>query len=255
MAELRVFLADDHAVVREGLKALVNAQVGMAVCGEAGDGLTACQQVERLLPDVVVMDVSMPELNGARAAERLKQACPQVKVLALTVHEDKGYLRRLLEAGAAGYVLKRAAAEELVHAIRTVAAGGVYLDPAVAGKVVGGFVRPAPSSGPARGGELSEREEEVVRLTAAGHSNKEIAARLELSVKTVETYKARSLEKLGLRTRADLVRYALQRGWLEGGRRPRSATRVRWLPDARLAFSRRPFAATPDGGPAAARPS
>jgi DNA-binding NarL/FixJ family response regulator len=214
MAELRVLLADDHAVVREGLKALVNARAGMAVCGEAADGLSACEQAERLLPDVVVMDVSMPELNGARAAERLRQACPQVKVLALTVHEDRGYLRRLLEAGAAGYVLKRAAAEELVHAIRTVAAGGVYLDPAVAGKVVGGFVRRPEGAAPA--GELSEREEEVVRLTAAGHSNKEIAGRLELSVKTVETYKARSLEKLGLRSRAELVRYALQRGWLQG---------------------------------------
>jgi DNA-binding NarL/FixJ family response regulator len=216
MADLRVFLADDHPVVREGLKLLVNAQPGMAVCGEAGDGLSACERAELLLPDVVVMDVSMPELNGAQAAERLRGSCPRVKVLALTVHEDRGYLRRLLEAGAAGYVLKRAAAEELVHAIRTVAAGGVYLDPAVAGKVVGAFVRQAEGAA-ATGCELSEREEEVVRQTAAGHSNKEIAARLELSVKTVETYKARSLEKLGLRSRADLVRYALQRGWLQSG--------------------------------------
>jgi DNA-binding NarL/FixJ family response regulator len=216
MADLRVFLADDHPVVRECLKLLVNAQPGMAVCGEAGDGRSACERAERLLPDVVVMDVSMPELNGAQAAERLRGSCPGVKVLALTVHEDRGYLRRLLEAGAAGYVLKRAAAEELVHAIRTVAAGGVYLDPAVAGKVVGGFVR-QPDGAAAAAGGLSEREEEVVRQTAAGHSNKEIAARLALSVKTVETYKARSLEKLGLRSRAELVRYALQRGWRQGG--------------------------------------
>jgi DNA-binding NarL/FixJ family response regulator len=210
MAELRVFLADDHAVVREGLKSLVNGAAGMVVCGEAADGLSACEQVERLLPDVAVMDVSMPGLGGAEATARLKQSCPQVKVLALTVHEDRGYLHRLLEAGAAGYALKRAAPEELIHAIRAVAGGGTYLDPAIAGKVVGGFVRPKP----AEGGELSEREIEVVRLTAAGHSNKEIAAQLDLSVKTVETYKARSLEKLGLRSRADLVRYALQRGWL-----------------------------------------
>jgi DNA-binding NarL/FixJ family response regulator len=210
MTELRIFLADDHGVVREGLKALVNGAPGMVVCGEAGDGLSACEEVERLLPDVAVMDVSMPLLGGAEATARLKQSCPQVKVLALTVHEDRGYLHRLLEAGAAGYALKRAAPEELIHAIRAVAAGGTYLDPAIAGKVVGGFVRPRP----AEGGELSEREVEVVRLTAAGHSNKEIAARLDLSVKTVETYKARSLEKLGLHSRADLVRYALQRGWL-----------------------------------------
>ena len=157
----------------------------------------------------------MPGMSGAQATERLKQECPQVKVLALTVHEDKGYLRQLLEAGAAGYVLKRAAAEELIHAIRTVAAGGVYLDPALAGKVVGGFVRKPPAKGVAEGSELSDREAEVVRLIAAGHSNKEIAGRLDLSVKTVETYKARSLEKLGLHSRADLVRYALQRGWLQ----------------------------------------
>jgi DNA-binding NarL/FixJ family response regulator len=213
MTELRIFLADDHGVVREGLKALVNGAPGMVVCGEAADGLSACEQVERLLPDVAVIDVSMPGLGGAEATARLKQSCPQVKVLALTVHEDRGYLHRLLEAGAAGYALKRAAPEELIHAIRAVASGGTYLDPAIAGKVVGGFVRPRP----AEGSELSEREIEVVRLTAAGHSNKEIAAQLDLSVKTVETYKARSLEKLGLHSRADLVRYALQRGWLRDG--------------------------------------
>ncbi|HEV3257765.1 MAG TPA: response regulator transcription factor, partial [Gemmataceae bacterium] len=134
---------------------------------------------------------------------------------ALTVHEDKGYLRLLLEAGASGYVLKRAAAGELIHAIRTVAAGGVYLDPALAGKVVGSFVRAPAGKGVAEGDDLSEREGEVVRLIAAGYSNKEIATRLSLSVKTVETYKARSMEKLGLDSRADLVRYALQRGWLQ----------------------------------------
>jgi DNA-binding NarL/FixJ family response regulator len=201
-------------VVREGLKALVSAQPGMEVSGEAGDGRTACELVQQLQPDVVVMDVSMPEMSGAQATEELRRACPHVKVLALTVHEDKGYLRQLLEAGAVGYVLKRAAAEELVHAIRTVAAGGIYLDPALAGKVVGSFVRKPPGRGVAEGGDLSEREAEVVRLVAAGHSNKEIAGQLELSIKTVETYKARSLEKLGLHSRADLVRYALQRGWL-----------------------------------------
>ncbi len=217
MPELRVVLADDHAVVREGLKSLIDAEPGMAVVGEAADGLTACERVLELRPDVVVMDVSMPGVGGAQAAERIKRECPGVKVLALTVHEDKGYLRQLLTAGAAGYVLKRAAPAELIRAIRTVAAGGVYLDPSLAGKVVRGFVRPTPGEVTAAGGgELSDREVEVVRLTAAGHSNKEVASRLDLSVKTVETYKARALEKLGLGTRADLVRYALQRGWLQG---------------------------------------
>ena len=190
MADLRIFLADDHAVVREGLKALINAQPGMSVIGEVADGLTACEQIERLKPDVVVLDVSMPGLTGSQATERLRWECPQVRVLALTVHEDKGYIRQVLAAGAAGYVLKRAAAEELIHAIRVVAAGGVYLDPTMAGKVVGGFVRRPPAEASPGAGELSDRETEVARLTAAGHSNKEVAARLDLSVKTVETYRA-----------------------------------------------------------------
>jgi DNA-binding NarL/FixJ family response regulator len=216
MTSLRIFLADDHAVVREGLKSLIDAQPDMEVTGEAGDGNAACERVPELRPDVVVMDVSMPGMSGALATERLRQTCPQVKVLALTVHEDKGYLRQLLEAGAAGYVLKRAAAEELIRAIRTVAAGGVYLDPALAATVVGGFVRKPAGKGVPQGADLSDRETEVARLVAAGHSNKEIAGQLGLSVKTVETYKSRSLEKLGLRSRADLVRYAVGRGWLQG---------------------------------------
>ena len=216
MDKLRVFLADDHAVVREGLKALINAQSSMFVVGEAGDGLSACEQVAVLRPDVVVMDVSMPVLTGSQATARLKLECPAVRVLALTVHEDKGYIRQLLAAGAAGYVLKRAASEELIHAIRAVAAGGVYLDPSMAAMVVGGFVR-KPASAAAPGGELSERETEVVQQTAAGYSNKEIAASLELSIKTVETYRGRAMEKLGLQSRAGLVRYAVQKGWLQDG--------------------------------------
>jgi DNA-binding NarL/FixJ family response regulator len=213
----RVFLADDHVVVREGLKVLINAQPEMEVSREAGDGRTACQKIKEQLPDVVVMDVSMPEMNGAQATEELKRECPQVKVLTLTVNEDRGYLRLLLEAGASGYVLKRAAAEDLIHAIRAVAAGGIYVDPTMAGSLVGGFVRKPAGKGVPEATGLSDRETEVVRLIAAGYSNKEIAGRLELSVKTVETYKARSLEKLGLHSRADLVRYAVQHGWLPEG--------------------------------------
>lgn len=216
MAEVRVFLADDHAIVRGGLKALIDAQPGMVVVGEAADGLETCALVATLQPDVVVMDVSMPGLTGSLATERLRRECPAVKVLALTVHEDKGYIRQLLTAGASGYALKRAAPEELIRAIQVVAAGGMYLDPTVAVKVVGGFVKP-PVKGAAKTCELSEREAEVAKLTAAGHGNKEIAARLDLSVKTVETYRARSLEKLGLKSRAELVRYAFQKGWLQDG--------------------------------------
>ena len=216
MAKIRVVLADDHPVMREGLKSLIHSQHDMEVVGEAADGNTACAKAGELRPDVVVMDVSMPGMSGAEATRQIKASWPAVKVLALTVHEDKGYLRQLLEAGAVGYVLKRTAAEELIHAVRTVAAGGLYLDPSLARTVVGGFIKQPSGKGASPAGELSEREAEVVRLIAAGHSNKEIAARLTLSVKTVETYKARSLEKLGLSSRADLVSYALQRGWLKG---------------------------------------
>jgi DNA-binding NarL/FixJ family response regulator len=213
MTKLRVLLADDHAVVREGLKAMINGQPGLEVVGEAADGPEALAKAADLDPDVIVVDVSMPGMNGAQVTARLKEARPDRKVLALTVHEDRSYLRRLLEAGASGYVLKQSAASEIVHAIRAVAAGGTYIDPALAGSVVGSFVgRAEDAESPSNG--LSEREEEVVSLIAQGYSNKEIAARLKLSVKTVETYKARSLEKLGLRSRVDIVKYATQRGWL-----------------------------------------
>jgi DNA-binding NarL/FixJ family response regulator len=213
MGNIRVLLADDHAVVREGLKSLINSQEGMEVVAEAAEGLAAVDLVDQLDPDVVVVDVSMPGLNGAQVTTRLRQANPERKVLALTVHEDKGYLRLLLEAGAAGYVLKRAAAEELVRAIRAVAAGGTYLDPSMAASVVDDFVRPAAGQANPTV-ELSEREAEVVRYIALGYSNKEIASRLGLSVKTIETYKTRSMEKLGMRSRVDIVQYAARRGWL-----------------------------------------
>lgn len=215
MGNIRVLLADDHAVVREGLKALLTAAPGLEVVGEAADGPSAVDLAGRLDPDVVVVDVSMPGFGGAEATARMRQASPGRKVLALTVHEDRGYLRLLLEAGANGYVLKRAAADELVRAIRAVSAGGTYLDPSLAGAVVGAYAKTPPPNG-GLPTDLSEREREVLRLIARGYSNKEIASRLDLSVKTVETYKARSAEKLGLRSRVDIVRYATQQGWLAG---------------------------------------
>ncbi len=216
MAELRVFIADDHAIVREGLEALVGAQPGMRVVGEAGDGREAYRAILELQPDVVVMDISMPDWSGAQATGRLRRMCPDLRVVALTVHEDESYLRGLLEAGASGYVLKRSAAEDLVHAIRTVASGGTYIDPNLAGRLVNVYIDSRRDHQTPERGELTGREAEVVRLIALGHSNKEIAARLEISVKTVETHKARSLERLGLQSRADLVQYALQQGWLQG---------------------------------------
>lgn len=216
IAKLRIFLAEDHETVREGLKLIVNAQKDMEVVGEAADGRAAVELAQELLPDIVVMDVSMPHLNGLKATEKLKECCPDVKVLTLTRHMDDGYLQQLLRAGVSGYVLKQSPATELLHAIRAVAAGGKYLDPAVAGKVIGkyGGKRSATLRGDELG-TLSAREDEVMRLIAWGHSNKEIAARLELSVKTVEVHKANAMKKLGMTSRIDLVRYALLQGWLQ----------------------------------------
>jgi DNA-binding NarL/FixJ family response regulator len=168
-----------------------------------------------MLPDIVVMDVSMPKLNGLQATKKIKDFCPQVKVLTLTRHADAGYLQQLLKAGVSGYVLKQSASTELVHALRAVASGNVYLDPAIAQKVVGSFVGRSQNKGAAAPHELSEREREVLRMIAWGYSNKEIASRLDLSVKTVEVHKANSMKKLGMKSRIDIVRYALLQGWLQ----------------------------------------
>jgi two-component system response regulator NreC len=213
VSTLRIVLADDHVMLRDGLKSLVNAQPDMEVVGEADDGRAALAKAQELRPDVVVMDISMPELNGIQATEQLKGRS-QTKVLVLTAYDEVGYLRQLLQAGASGYVLKRAAAEDLVKAIRVVASGGVYLDPTLAGKVVCGYVGRKKLRGALQGVELSGREEEVLRLVAWGYTNKEVAGYLNISVKTVETHKTNLMEKLDLNGRSDIVRYALRRGWL-----------------------------------------
>ena len=213
---LRIFLAEDHATVREGLKMIVNAQDDMEVVGEAGDGREAVERAAELLPDIVVMDVSMPHLNGLKATRKLQQRCPQVKILTLTRHMDDGYLQQLLRAGASGYVLKQSPPTELLHAIRAIAAGGKYLDPAIAGKLMSNFTGPPSASWrDERRGTISDREAEVLRLIAWGNSNKEIAEQLGISVKTVEVHKANAMRKLGMQRRIDIVRYALLQGWLQ----------------------------------------
>jgi DNA-binding NarL/FixJ family response regulator len=211
----RVLLADDHAVVREGLKFLLNQQPDITVIAEAADGEEAFQQTKKLLPDVVVMDVSMPQCSGIEATERLKQSCPKVRVLALTAHETLDYLRRLLKAGASGYVTKRSAPMELTRAVRAVAAGETYLDATMAGALANDMAGRMSSGGAGATEDISPREVEVLRDIARGYSNKEIAARLQISVKTVETYKARLMKKLKLHSRVDIVRYASHQGWLE----------------------------------------
>jgi DNA-binding NarL/FixJ family response regulator len=214
MNRLRVFLADDHELVREGLRAIVNSQPDMECVGEAADGRAAVEQVRKILPDVAVLDISMPGLNGLEAAKKLKQCCPEVQLLTLTRHTDDGYLQQLLKAGVSGYVLKQSASSVLLTAVRAVAAGNLFLDPAITGKVIGNYVGKVAGRGPRPQGDLSEREEEVLRLIAWGFSNKEIAARLDLSVKTVEAHKANAMRKLDMRGRIDIVRYAILQGWM-----------------------------------------
>ena len=213
MTKLRIMLAEDHETVREGLKMIVNAQEDMEVVGFAGDGREAVAKAQELLPDVLVMDISMPKLNGLQATLKLIECCPQVKVLTLSRHADDGYVRGLLAAGACAYVLKQSAPSELIHAIRAVAAGGKYIDPKLAAKVMGNY-SDRTSRGESKS-NLSDREAEVLRLIALGYSNKEIAARLSLSVKTIEVHKANAMRKLNLTSRIDLVRYAVFQGWLQ----------------------------------------
>ena len=211
---VRVLLADDHPVVLSGIKALVIADEEIELVGEATDGTTALSLAIAQRPDVAVLDLSMPGLNGVEIARKLLAACPQCRVLVLTMHEEGAYVRKLLELGVGGYLLKRSATEALCRSIRTVAAGEVYLDPAIAEQTEA-VSRQEPES-PALGAQtcqLSGREMEVVRLTTIGHSNKMIAARLQIGVRSVETYKARAMEKLGIRSRVALVRFAIGEGW------------------------------------------
>ncbi|HEV2827925.1 MAG TPA: response regulator transcription factor [Pyrinomonadaceae bacterium] len=215
MTKLRIFLADDHAVLRDGLKALVNAQPDMEVVGEADNGRTASSKIGELSPDIVVMDVSMPELNGVRATEILKRECPQVKVLALTAYKDKAYLDQLLKVGALGYVLKMSAAKELIEALRVVASGNVYIDQEMTERIAEGYVRDQFLRGEVRQRELTSREEQILRLIAQGYANKEIAKQLDISVKTVESHKTNVMEKLELKSRTEIVRYAVRQGWLQ----------------------------------------
>ena len=216
MSKTRIVLADDHPIVLGGLRNLIRAEDDFELVGEAASGLAALKVIRDKQPDVAVLDISMPELNGILLCRRLVGEMPELKVLILTLHEDRAYLNQALEAGVRGYVLKRSAVENLVQAIRAVLVGGIYVDPSIApgrfdGKRTGGRATLQNGCIPA----LTERETAVVKMAGLGLTNKEIASKLDVGVKSVETYKARGLEKLGLRTRAELVRYASAQGWLE----------------------------------------
>jgi DNA-binding NarL/FixJ family response regulator len=225
MKKLRILLADDHKMLREGLRVLLNSQPGMGVVGEAASGKEVVDKAGELKPDVVVMDLSMPGLNGLQATELLRASHPAIKVVVLTAHEDESYLTQLCKAGAAGYVLKRSAGDQLVQAIRMAARGQIYLEPALAGKALARLVTGPAASQESTNARLSEREKEVLSLIAWGYSNKEAADKLKVSVKTVETYRVRIAEKLGLRSRAELVKYALRQGWLNDADAPDSLAR------------------------------
>ncbi|GJE12792.1 MULTISPECIES: response regulator transcription factor [Methylobacterium] len=215
MDRIRVVLADDHPIVLAGIRTLLNADPEVELVGEATNGGEALPLIRTLAPQVAVVDVSMPGLSGLELTERVAGECPGTRVLVLTVHEDAAYVQPLMKAGARGYLLKRSAAEDLLRAVHAVAAGGIYLDPSIAGHVMAGPSAAARSPAAADGEILSPRETETLRLIAQGFSNKEIARRIDVSVKSVETYKARAAEKLGLRTRAEIIRYGAAHGWLD----------------------------------------
>jgi DNA-binding NarL/FixJ family response regulator len=223
--KLRVLLADDHKIVRDGLRLLIDSQPDMRVVGEAASGQEALDKALELKPDVVVMDLSMPNLNGMQATEQLRARLPEAKVVALTAHEDESYLSQLCKAGATGYVLKRSAGEELIQAINAVARGEVYYEATLASRALARKMTGGAGGGELAEAELSDREKEVLKQLAWGHSNKEIATSLGLSVKTVETYKVRITEKLGLRSRTEMVQYALRQGWLSENSSPPSSGR------------------------------
>ncbi len=217
MSKIRVFLADDHAVLRAGLKSLLNAEPDLTVVGEASGKGDCLSTAIASTPDVILLDINMPDCNGLELIPELRRELPQSHILILTMHDDPGYLRQALAAGCAGYVLKQAADTELLSAIHTVYSGGVFLHPAHA-KILLEDSLPLTTSEIEDSdlSRLSERETEVLRLIALGYTNKEIAKQLFISVKTVETYKARVMEKLNISSRAAMVRFALKHGMLDG---------------------------------------
>ncbi len=211
---LRILLADDHVTVRHGLKLLIDGQADMKVVAEASDGEAAIRSALKVKPDVIVMDISMPGMTGLVATRKLRQLQPHAAIVTLTRHGDDAYLQELLRAGAAGYVLKQSAPTELLQAIRATAAGGQYLDSTLTSRVTAGFLGREGRKVNRASVTLTEREAEVLRQIASGYSNKEIAARLALSVKTIEAHKANAMRKLGLNGRIDIVKYAVLQGWL-----------------------------------------
>lgn len=214
--KIRVLLADDHTILRAGLRMMLNAQPDIEVVGEASEGKEAVAAVEQLAPDVVIMDISMPEMNGIEATRQIKKQCPDVRVLILTMHENEGYLFQSLRAGASGYMMKEAADTELIQAIRTVQAGRFYLSPVAQSMMVGDYLQRVHAGEEKDSyNDLTEREREILVLVAEGLTNNQIAEKLIISPKTVDTHRTHVMDKLNLHSRAELVKYAMRRGLLE----------------------------------------
>jgi len=213
----RILLADDHAVLRAGLRLLLENQPDFEVTGEAASGLEALELAEKLQPDLILLDLTMPGLNGLDALPVLRKSAPDARILILTMHDDPQYLRQALKNGASGYVLKKAADTELLSAVRAVLRGEVYVHPSMTRVLLDDMLTDAPAAPADAWERLSEREQAVLKLVALGYTGAEIAGQLNLSVKTVETYRARGMEKLGLPNRAALVRFALKKGLIGVG--------------------------------------
>ena len=211
MKRIRVLLAEDHETVRQGLRLLLETETDVEVVGEAATGRDAVECCQAKCPDVVILDISMPEMNGLAATKEIRRVAPRTAIIALTRHDDDAFVHELMTAGASGYVLKQSRSTELLNAIRAVSDGGQYIDQLLAARAAAA----TEIEGTPRRVSVSEREKEVLRMMAVGHSNKHIASDLGISIKTVEVHKANAMRKLGLRGRLDVVRYAALHGWLQ----------------------------------------
>lgn len=209
---IKVLLADDHKIVRDGLRTLLEKHVDIAVLGEAEDGREALQLARKLSPDVIVMDIAMPELNGIEATRQILSEYPGVKIVALSMHSDKRFVSEMLKAGASAYLLKDCAFEELITAIRTIMKGKIYLSPGIAGVVLEDYIRSDRKTDPSVFSQLTDREREVLQLMAEGKTTKEVAAHLNVSIKTVETHRTNIMTKLDIHTIAELTKYAIREG-------------------------------------------
>lgn len=217
MSKIRVLLADDHTIVRQGLRALLDSQEDIEVVGEAEDGRQAFEKTKELIPDIVVIDITMPNLNGIEATRQIKKLNPEIKVLVLTVHDNEEYIHQILQAGASGYLLKESAVTDLVSAINAVKKGGIFLSPAISKVVVKDYIRHAEEGT----GDfdslniLTNREREVLQLIAEGHTNREVAHLLKLSVKTVDVHRSHIMEKLNIHDVTGLVKYSIRKGLIK----------------------------------------